>query len=114
PAARGLLHIWCDASVIPYASITGTPNNCSRPWATFGGSAAELDRTNSRADSATSERSACPRARIAWCIVGTAVYHVGLINPNQSKNSVATNPGAQATFPPAVSEASSAATSPWI
>ena len=40
----GLLAIWCAASVMPYASTTGTPNTRSNSAITVGGSADDDDR----------------------------------------------------------------------
>ena len=41
------------------------------------------------------------RATIAWCMVGTAEYHVGSQSANHAKTFSALNPGAQYTLPPA-------------
>src|SRR5262249_21372900 len=54
------------------------------------------------------------RARIAWCIVGTAVYQVGLISSSQPKNFSALNPGVHTTDAPALSDANVAAIRPWM
>src|SRR5690606_40591236 len=54
------------------------------------------------------------RARIAWCIVGTAVYQVGCACSIHAKNFSALNPGVQHTWPPAESGASTPAISPWM
>ena len=54
------------------------------------------------------------RSRMAWCIVGTAVYQVGLASPSHAKNLSALNPGVQHTVPPALSGASNAAMRPWM
>ena len=54
------------------------------------------------------------RARIAWCIVGTAVYQVGLASSIQPKNLSALKPGVQKTWPPAESGASTPAIRPWM
>ena len=51
---------------------------------------------------------------IAWWIVGTAVYQVGRARRSSRGTSGALNPGVQTTLPPATSEASSAATRPWM
>ena len=52
------------------------------------------------------------RVRIAWCMVGTAVYQLGFNASIQEKTFNASNPGAQITLPPLTSDANSAATSP--
>ena len=57
---------------------------------------------------------AAARARIAWCIVGTAVYHVAPLSSSQSRKRGARNPGVQQTYAPADSDASRAYTSPWM
>ena len=44
PGGSGLLAIWCVASVIPYASTTGTSNTCSSWAITVGGSADDDER----------------------------------------------------------------------
>ena len=41
------------------------------------------------------------RARIAWCMVGTAVYQVGSAASSQAKKRSASKPGAHQTEPPA-------------
>ena len=41
------------------------------------------------------------RARIVWCIVGTAVYQVGRASRIQPKNFIASKPGAHQTEAPA-------------
>ena len=58
--------------------------------------------------------SALPLARetIAWCIVGTAVYQVGLASSIHVKNFSALKPGVQNTAEPADSGASTPAMSP--
>ncbi len=54
------------------------------------------------------------RARIVWCMVGTAVYQVGRASPSQWKKRSALNPGVANTLPPAASDDITAATSPWM
>ena len=49
---------------------------------------------------------------MAWCIVGTPVYHVGFTSSSHAKNFNALKPGEQYTSPPAYSGAESAAISP--
>ena len=46
PGGRGLDVIWWDASVMPYASITGAPKRPSSSAITWGGSGAEDDLMN--------------------------------------------------------------------
>ena len=54
------------------------------------------------------------RPRIAWCMVGTAVYQVGRTSSNCWKMRRALKPGAQWTDAPARMEALTAAISPWM
>ena len=54
------------------------------------------------------------RARIVWCMVGTAVYQVGCASSIQRKKCRASKPGVQNTSPPADSGASRPAMSPWM
>ena len=51
---------------------------------------------------------------MAWCIVGTAVYQVGLASSIQPKNFSALKPGVQNTCEPADSGASTPAIRPWM
>ncbi len=44
PGGSGFVAIWCDASVMPYASITGAPKVSSSSAITVGGSDAEDER----------------------------------------------------------------------
>src|SRR5690606_35910735 len=81
---------------------------------TCDGSEAEDERMKRRAEAATASALRGARARIAWCMVGTAVYQVGLASSSQWKKRSALKPGLQNTLPPAASEESTAATSPWI
>ena len=52
------------------------------------------------------------RDRIAWCIDGTAEYHVGRTCSIQAKNRSALNPGVQWTLAPAPRLDSTAPTKP--
>ncbi len=54
------------------------------------------------------------RSRIAWCMVGTAVYQVGRTSSNQEKNLRALKPGVQTTEPPAAMLDRTAAIRPWM
>src|SRR3954462_14054070 len=73
---KGLLAIWCAASVMPYASITGMLKVVSNSAINFGASEAEHERMNRSLDGFGAPATAV-FARIAWCMVGTAVNHVG-------------------------------------
>src|SRR5262249_51646390 len=74
----------------------------------------EEDRMNRRGLAAITARLWSARARMAWCIVGTAVYQVGRASLIQAKNFSAWKPGVQKTRLPAASGASRLAMSPWI
>src|SRR5664279_3104454 len=54
------------------------------------------------------------RATIAWCMVGTAVYQVGLASSIHWKNLSALKPGVQYTAEPAETGASTPAMRPWM
>ncbi len=54
------------------------------------------------------------RIRMAWCMVGTAVYQVGATSVSHSPNLNALKPGVQHTAAPADSDAVTAAISPWM
>ena len=54
------------------------------------------------------------RARMVWCIVGTAVYQVGLHSFIQPKNRSALKPGVQKIWLPTAIGASTPAISPCI
>jgi hypothetical protein len=54
------------------------------------------------------------REMMVWCIVGTAVYQVGLASSIQPKNFSALKPGVQNTCEPAASGASTPAIRPWM
>ena len=106
--------IWCVASVMPYDSMTGAPNVSSSACITCGGKDAEEERINLSGAASITALLRSARARIAWCIVGTAVYQVGRASLIQLKKRNASNPGAHQIDPPAASEAETAAISPWI
>ena len=69
-------------------------------------------KRSAAAASASGLRAA--RGRIAWCMVGTAVYQVGRASLSHWKKRSALKPGVQKTLPPAASEDSTAAISPWM
>jgi hypothetical protein len=79
---------------------------------TWGGSEAEEDLRKRRGFRAIVSRFLSARARIAWCIVGTAVYQVGRVSSIHEKNLRALNPGVQQTDAPAESDARTAAMRP--
>jgi len=105
--------IWCDASVIPYASITGIDSADSSCSITVGGIAEDDERAKRRRWS--SGRSIeFKRSAMELCMVGTPEYHVG---SNCSIHSVilgASKPGVQVIEPPATSVESKQPTIPWM
>ena len=54
------------------------------------------------------------RAKIAWCIVGTAVYQVGFASSRLEKKESALKPDEHQIEAPAVKDAETAAMRPWI
>src|SRR5918998_555816 len=94
--------------------MTGAPNASSSSARTVGGKAADEERTNRSGHAPTLSWLASARSRIAWCIVGTAVYQVGENSRVHAKKRGAKKPGVQTTLAPAASEASSAAIKPWM
>ena len=54
------------------------------------------------------------RVRMAWCMVGTALYQVGFTSASQEKKRKASKPGEQLTLAPAARVASTGATRPWM
>ena len=79
---------------------------------TWGGIDDEDERTNRNGLAPITSRLCEARARMVWCMVGTAVYQVGLASFIQPKNFRALNPGVQKTWLPAASGASRPAISP--
>src|SRR5437763_1099941 len=97
--------------------MTGALKQLSNAGPSSGGKAADDDRMKRKGFRRMTSGYAWAPSRIAWCIVGTAVYQVGRTSSNQSKKrptSPPAKPGVQATLPPAANEANTAATSPWI
>ncbi len=109
---RGLLDIWCEASVIPYDSIARQLNVLSSSWSICGAKAAEDDRINRRLLVAMTSWLCFARCRIVWCIVGTAVYQLGLTVFSHLKNRKAEKPLEAATLAPAKNEDSAAPIKP--
>src|SRR5689334_9753718 len=84
PAERGLrccggsgLQAIIPHSVMPYDSIIGTPKSCSKSLMSCCDIAVDDERTNRKLEWTTLCLLARARARIAWCMLGTAVNHVG-------------------------------------
>ena len=93
PADRGLrvrggrgLHAIMPHSVMPYDSITGELKTCSRSVMSCRGKAEDDERMKRNGTSTGFVELLRARARSAWCILGTAVNHVGLNSSSQSKN----------------------------
>ncbi len=57
--------------------MTGQPKVASSCFITCGGSEAEDERMKRSGAARSRRRCASARARMAWCMVGTAVYQVG-------------------------------------
>src|SRR5262245_22806964 len=81
---------------------------------TWAGSDADDERMKRSFAAANASGLREMRARIAWCIVGTAVYQVGRDSPSHWAKRSALKPGVQNTLPPAASDDRTAATSPWM
>jgi len=90
--------------------MTGAPNVSLNARMTCAGSDAEEERMKRSLVAAITSRFRSARARIAWCIVGTAVYQVGRTSFIQPKKRSASKPGAQEIEAPAPSEAETAVT----
>jgi hypothetical protein len=94
--------------------MTGTPKVASSAVMTGGGSDAEELRTKRSRPAAMTSPKRGARSSSAWCMVGTAVYQVGRKSRSQVKNRNPLSPGVQTTDPPAATDASTAATRPWM
>src|SRR5262249_26266446 len=83
--AKGFAAIWVAASVMPWVSITGTPNRASNPPSPSGARDEEAERISRKDD----RWPLClwrPAAdNTARWIAGTAVYQVGRNSVSQSK-----------------------------
>src|SRR5208282_3168350 len=99
---------------MPYDSRTGTLNTFSSSCITCGGSEEDEERIRRRRLAATISTLRGARPRIAWCIVGTAVYQVGFVSANHRKNFSASKFGAQAIDAPAAMLDSTAPIKPWM
>ena len=94
--------------------MTGQPNAVSSSCMTGAGSEAEDERMKRSLRRSRISLLRSARARIAWCMVGTAVYQLGWDSSSQAKNFSALKPGVQTTLPPAAMVESTAPISPWI
>src|SRR4051812_12110573 len=94
--------------------MTGTPKASSTAVITCGGSDAEEERMKRSRPRAMVSLLRVARPSSAWCMVGTAVNQLGRAESNQEKNLKALKPGVQNTDPPAASDDSTAAISPWM
>ena len=79
---------------------------------TCGGSDAEDERMKRSLAALAASALARRRPRIAWCMVGTAVYQVGFTSSSQAKKRSALKPGVHDTDAPAPSDDKVAAISP--
>src|SRR5262245_28006804 len=73
PGGGGLVDIWWEASVMPYACNTGVWKRCSNASCVAGASAEEQERTKRSGGTGPPRFSSAVLSRIVW-IVGTAVY----------------------------------------
>src|ERR1700730_12322154 len=106
------LHAMGDevTSVIPYHSITGLSKVRSSSAKMRGGRGADEERM--KRSPLFASRSCCTWVRIAWCIVGTAEYHVGRNAVSHPEKRLTSNPEVHTTLPPAASEAPNVAWRP--
>src|SRR3546814_4227110 len=94
--------------------MTGQSKVFSNSAMTCGGSDDEDERMKRSRVPATISALRPARARIAWCMVGTAVYQDGFTSSNQRNAFSASKPGEQCTEAPARIDDSTAAISPWM
>ena len=85
---------------MPYDSITGQWKVFSISFIVVEGKGAELDLINLNFVSAIIVEFLLALERIAWCIVGTALYQVGENTLSYEKNFKALNPGEVKILPP--------------
>ena len=76
-------------------------NVSSNSLITWGGNDDDEERINRKAEFITICLFLPALDRIAWCMVGTAVYQLGCVSSNQAKNFNALNPGVQKILAPA-------------
>ena len=106
--------IWCVASVIPYASITGQLNASFKSLNTAGGNEAEEDLINLKFKFFAASLFLFALNKIAWCIVGTPEYQVIFSNLAKSRNFNALKPLEAHTDAPTFIDVAKTAISPWI
>src|SRR5215471_16502648 len=99
---------------MPYDSTSGAPNVVSSSVMTCGGMEADDERMKRSGLALMTSTFLGARSKIAWCMVGTAVYQVGWTSLIQEKNLSALKPVEQHTWHPAESGASVAAMRPWM
>src|SRR5438876_7979871 len=104
--------IWCDASVIAYASSTGAPNRASRPASVTPDSAALQERMKRKPDCA-GRASLSARVSRIWWIVGAAEYQVTRYARATGQKVLALKRGGVTIVPPAYKGASVEPTRPW-
>src|SRR5215216_2944762 len=111
PGGSGLVAIWWEASVMPYACSTGVWKRASNASCVAGASADEHERTKRSGGTGPLSVSSAVLSRIVW-IVGTAVYHEALCSRTSGQNPEAENLGGATTVPPATIVAKTLATRP--
>src|SRR5687768_8679427 len=94
--------------------MTGQPKVRDSSCMTWVGRLAEEERMKRRGVRAMASALRGARARIAWCMVGTAVVQVGRASSIQPKKRRASNPGVHQTEAPVARLAETAATRPWM
>ena len=95
----------CRSLFTPSAGQSKADSSSAVTWA---GSDADDDRMKRSLVAASASGLRAARARIAWCIVGTAVYQVGRASQSHWKKRSALKPGVQNTLPPAANDDSTA------
>src|SRR5580704_6868117 len=97
---------------MPYASINGALKMCSSSLITCRGIEEDDERRKRSGFAAMTSQFCAARVRMVWCMVGTAVYHVGLASVIQVKKFSALKPDVQKILLPAASGASRPAIKP--
>ena len=111
---NGLEVIWCVASVIPYASITGQLKTSFKSLNTAGGKDADDDLINLSLSSLAISEFLRALNKIVWCIVGTPEYQFIFSDFARSRNLIALNPSDAQTEAPALIDEAKIAIRPWI
>src|SRR5665647_87252 len=111
---NGLLAIWWAASVMPYDSINGALKTFSSSAMTLVGMDDEEERMKRNGLLSMTSMLCAARDKMIWCMVGTAVYQVGLHSFIHPKNFNALKPGVQKIWLPTAIGASTPAINPCM